>query len=469
MTNKKNTENNICIIGAGIAGLTAGALLTKQGFNVKIFEKEERIGGRALSLEGNSLTIDNYKSLLLKFHMNVAFSEPDLETIFDKKMLEGYILDMGYHVIGGGVVSNLRHILSTLNEHIDMLETRLAYITDKGFDYPFLTTSDKIKMLPQILRLILAGESTMKKLDKVPMKDTIEKYGKGKMKLTLELFSRTITTVNNLDTISSGETFRSQKNLLRGSRAVGYPKNGLFGISQILADFIKKNGGEIHLNSAVTKIIIDNNKAAGVVIGDKELFFNTVVSNIPVQNIFAIADERYFPKDYVKNVKSLKGTGSLCAYYSLKNVDERLLGKSFLFTEQDAGVNGNDAVGMIDFMTALPESDIAPKSHHLVQAYIICTPEEAKTKTILVKLRKILDKKLKHLIPDYRSQLQWAIYPAVWQLDGVAKTTDNIKPEIRTPVESLYLVGDCIKAPGIGINCALNSAKMLQAILSRSI
>jgi len=61
--------------------------------------------------------------------------------------------------------------------------------------------------------------------------------------------------------------------------------------------------------------------------------------------------------------------------------------------------------------------------------------------------------------------LNWAIYPAIWHLDGVAKTIENEKPEIKSPVENLYLVGDCVKAPGIGFNCALNSARILNDIL----
>ena len=48
----------------------------------------------------------------------------------------------------------------------------------------------------------------------------------------------------------------------------------------------------------------------------------------------------------------------------------------------------------------------------------------------------------------------------------MAKTIDNDKPDISTPIENLFLVGDSVKALGIGFNCALNSARLLEKKLS---
>ncbi|HMA83796.1 MAG TPA: NAD(P)/FAD-dependent oxidoreductase, partial [Candidatus Thermoplasmatota archaeon] len=155
------------------------------------------------------------------------------------------------------------------------------------------------------------------------------------------------------------------------------------------------------------------------------------------------------------------GTGSLSGYYSLSDVPNELIGKTFHFIERNAGVDGNDAVGMIDFMAAAPEASISPSHAKLVQAYIICTPEEAKQKKVLQRLRQILDKNLARLIPDYDQKLNWALYPSVCHLDGVAKTIDNFKPSIETPIQNLYVIGDGVKAMGIGFNCALNSARLL--------
>jgi protoporphyrinogen oxidase len=461
MNNKK-----VCIIGAGIGGLTAGALLIKKGYSVEIFEKEPMVGGRALSLEMSSQTIDSYKQTLAKFNIAIVFSEPSLEDIFKNKMLEGYTLDLGFHMIGSGIIDKLRNIIIEDFNNIIIYQSKLYEQKNDHFDY-FVTTTDKLTMLPNIARLLLAGEKTMKQLDTVSITETIKTYGKGKMKAVLEVNPRLISTINNLDLISTGEVFRTQKDMKLGG--VNYPKNGLLKISQTIANFIEKNGGIIHLNTPVSKIIINDKKAEGIVVAGKENMFDTVLSNILVQNLFSIADEHQFPKDYVSTMKVLEGTGSLCAYYSLKQLDPRLMGKTFIFIERNIGVDGNDAVGMIDFISAKAETGLSPPSHYLVQSYIICTPKEARDKKILNKLKRALDKNLERIIPQYHSQLRWAVYPSIWHLDGVAKTLVNTKPDIQTPVENLYIIGDCVKAPGIGINCAINSARIIQEMLSKSI
>jgi len=124
MVNKK-----VCIIGSGIGGLTAGALLSKQGHKVSIFEKESLIGGRALTLDMSSLTLEKYKKLLSRFNMHLFFSEPPIETIFEEKMLDGYHLHLGFHVFGGGIASNIKN--ATSDENIEMIQSRL-YVSENG-------------------------------------------------------------------------------------------------------------------------------------------------------------------------------------------------------------------------------------------------------------------------------------------------------------------------------------------------
>jgi len=42
---------NAIIIGSGLSGLTAAALLVKEGYFVSIFEQHEKIGGVTASIE----------------------------------------------------------------------------------------------------------------------------------------------------------------------------------------------------------------------------------------------------------------------------------------------------------------------------------------------------------------------------------------------------------------------------------
>ncbi len=451
-------KKKVCIIGAGIGGLTTGVLLIKKGYDVTIFEKESSIGGRAQSLDLSKLTYERYIQILSDFNMAIAFSDPPLKTLFNNKKLDGYYIDLGYHVIGGGIIDKMKQILSFSNKEIEILQSRLYQQKNNHYGY-FVTNFEKIKAIPKVLRLFFANEKTMKKFDVTPMSETMKIYGKGKMKDILEVNSRLITTINNLELISSGEVLRTQKDM--GLKGVRYPKRGLSYFSNNFSDFILKNSGKIILNSPVKDIIIDNNKATGVIVNGKKHYFDIIISNTLVQNLFNIADEKLFPKEYVKYLKSLEGSGSLCAYYSFNSINNDLVGKTFMFLERNIGVDGNDAAGMIDFMASSPQAGLSPPNNYLVQSYIVCTPKEAKNKVTLVKLKKILDKHLEKIIPDYKSNLNWCFYPTIWHLDGVAKTINNEKPEITTPIQNLYLVGDCVKAPGIGYNCALNSADIL--------
>ncbi|MBU0496609.1 MAG: FAD-dependent oxidoreductase [Candidatus Thermoplasmatota archaeon] len=462
------TAKSVCIIGAGIGGLTAGALLTKHGFKVTIYEKEHLLGGRALSIDDfTKISEKDYKKLLSQFYMRIAFSEPSLTEIFEKQMLTGYKLDLGYHAIGGGVFSNLNNVLAEFDMHVDFLESYVGFITKTGWQYPFLTRLDKLMILPNIIRLFLANEHTMQELDNVSMTETIKRYGKGKMTLILEIFSRSITTVNNLNRISTGEMFRAQKNLYRGSKPVGYPINGLNSIHSKLSSYILDHGGTIHLNTPVEKIVIENATTKGVKIHNQTHNYDIIISNVMVQELFSLIDENVLPKSYVTAIKQLEGTASLCAYYSLKTMDPALLGKTFHFIERDVGVDGNDAVGMIDFMATDRKAGLSPPDTYLIQSYIICTPQEAKDPQMVKQLRSLLDKNLEKLIPHYIEHLAWALYPVIWHLDGVAKTIQNDKPRIVTPIENLFIIGDCVKAPGIGVNCAINSARILTDKLTK--
>jgi phytoene dehydrogenase-like protein len=293
------------------------------------------------------------------------------------------------------------------------------------------------------------------------MAETIQKYGRGKLTLTLELFPRLITTVNDLTRISTGDTFFAQRELM-GSSPVSYPIGGIGSIGKDLAGCTIKNGGFIH-HRGVDSVIVENGIAQGIRVDGKDEYFDVIISNIPIQDFLSFVPPEEFPK--LRDFQKLPGTGSLCGYYALTNLPRNLLGKSFMFIERDLDVEGGDVAGIIDFKMACPQVGTSPQGKFLVQSYVICSPGEAKRKKKMDILRPVLDKYLEQIVPGYCKVMEWCLYPSIWQLDGVAKTIDIHKPSCITPIKNLYFVGDCIESAGVGVNCAVDSAIRLADIL----
>ncbi|MFO8133125.1 MAG: NAD(P)-binding protein [Thermoplasmatota archaeon] len=443
------------VIGAGIGGLSAAALLRRQGYQVDVYEREAIVGGRAMTIDG-SMSREEYLRLLSRFDMAVPFAEPSLDDVFDGR-LEGYRFDLGFHLMGGGENAAPMQVLSSLDIKQELIGSRLGYIGDT-VDYPYLSTWDKVRMLPRIMQLLLSRRQTIQALENVPMSDTIQKYGRGKMRLTLELFPRLITTVNDLQRISTGETFWAQRELM-GSHPVAYPVGGIGAIAEKMAGWLRGHGGRI-IPRQVREVVVEDGEACAVV-ADERRDYDLVVSNLPVQDTFSIVPRDVFPPEWAGYIERLTGTGSLCAWYALAGVPDRHMGRAYAFIERDAHVEGNDAAGMIDFKPSHPRAGMAPPGRMLVQAYIICTPGEARDNATLRRLRDMLDANMERLIPGYRDRLDWALYPSIWHLDAVAKTIDNPKPSVATPLKNFYLVGDSTEGKGVAVNCAADSARLL--------
>ncbi|MFW5907128.1 MAG: phytoene desaturase family protein [Candidatus Natronoplasma sp.] len=453
------------IIGAGLGGLTSGALLSKKGYRVKVFEKEKFLGGRALTLDGSDLTVGEYKEILSRFDMWMPFSEPGLKEIFEEDLLSGYKLDLGFHLLGFIEKCTLMEILDEDDLSPGYSSSRFGVITPENeVVYDFnrsLPLIDKLRLLPMLFKFSLIKRSSIEKMQKTPIKETIDKNCKGHIKDALATSARFISTINDLEKISTAEVLGVLKQWGRKSKPTGYPIDGSGTLSEGLAMIIEKNGGEINPKSEVERISIEKGEAEGVVVDGEKIPFDLVISNLPVQDIFEIAPKKHFPQDYVDHLTGLKGSGSVCAYYALEDLDEDISKKPVAFRERDIDVEGGAAAGIIDLQTAKPEMGMAPEGEYLIQAYIICTPEEAKDEDKVKMLRRALDKKMDLLVPGFEDDLKFALYPTSYHLDGVAKTIDNEKPSLKTPVKGLYLVGDCIESTGIGMNCAVDSAVRL--------
>jgi len=311
-----------CIIGAGLGGLATAIRLIQKGWKVDVYERSYLIGGRALSC-----TLDErYDTLLKKFEARLRGIKPSMEEV--KGMASDYSIDLGFHLIGGGKNGATVRMLREINADVKFSGSRLGFVGEK-IEYPILRAGDKIAMLPRILQLLFTRKEKIEEMKKMSVDELIRKYGRGKMNLVLRLFPRLITTVNNLEKISAGESLFAQRELM-GGHPVVYPKGGLGRIAEEMAEYIKSNGGKIYLNSRVKEILIEGGEVRGIKVEEEEREYDAVVATMPVQHLFTVASRKEFPGEWVKKMKNLEGTGSFLSYHSLGGVDKNLLNKSFV-------------------------------------------------------------------------------------------------------------------------------------------
>ena len=71
---ERNGRKRVVIVGAGPGGLTAGMILSKNGFDVSIYEKEGQVGGRNGSIKLGDFTFDIGPTFLMML--------PVLEEVF---------------------------------------------------------------------------------------------------------------------------------------------------------------------------------------------------------------------------------------------------------------------------------------------------------------------------------------------------------------------------------------------------
>ncbi len=118
------------IIGAGLAGLSAAALLaTEEKRKVLVLEKEDYVGGRLVSfaaengtlkLHGKSLDHKKFKKVMASVYAWVARSEPDMETMLKEKLLDGYSFEAGGHATFWGTKGRVGFLLGYLDKAVPL-------------------------------------------------------------------------------------------------------------------------------------------------------------------------------------------------------------------------------------------------------------------------------------------------------------------------------------------------------------
>ncbi|HHV23027.1 MAG: NAD(P)/FAD-dependent oxidoreductase [Methanosarcina sp.] len=420
------------VIGAGLGGLLSAARLSKAGYQVEVFERLPITGGRFTNL--------SYK---------------------------GFQLSSGaFHILPHGPSGPLAQLLSEVGADVEIVRSDITTVRiplkkgsldySKGFkdisfsDFPtLLSHKDRLKIALLIVstRKNRPTGSSLQAWIRTQVKDEwLVRFADAFCGWALSLRS---------DEVPVEEIFEIIENMYRFG-GPGIPIGGCKGVIDALERVIAVNGGKIHTKTEVSKILVENGKAAGVLAGDETYKANLIISNLGHVATACLCEEALSEEkdfEYLKRLETLKPSAGIKICLA---ADEPLVGHSgVLLTPYAKRVNGVDEVTQVD-------PSLAPPGKHLTMSHQYVAPENIKNLEAEIELG-LQD--LKAIFPGKKYEvLLIQSYHDGWPVNRAASGTD---PGNETPIPELYVVGDGAKGEG-GIEVegiALGVAATMKKIL----
>ncbi|MBU3681395.1 MAG: phytoene desaturase [Flavobacterium sp.] len=283
----------IAIIGSGFSALAASCYLAQAGHKVTIYEKNQTIGGRARQLKRDGFTFDigptwywmpdvferffadfgkkpsDYYSLeKLGPAYQVYFGVHDFVTIADN-------LDeicVTFESIEKGAGAKLQKFMAEAKSNYDIAIKDLVY--NPGVSPMELVTLETAKKVGQFFSNI--------------RRDVRKQFKNTKLIQILE-FPVLFLGAKPSDTPS----FYSFMNYADFGLGTWHPKNGMYSVILAIESLAKSLGVTIETNSNVSKIVVTNKTATGLIVNGQPILADVVLSGADYHHSESLLDEQH--------------------------------------------------------------------------------------------------------------------------------------------------------------------------------
>ncbi|WNY28680.1 hypothetical protein MmiEs2_08830 [Methanimicrococcus stummii] len=424
------TENKKAIvIGSGLGGLLTAAQLAKDGWNVDVYERLALIGGRFANIEYNG-----YQLSTGALHMVPHGTDGPLA-----RMLRA--LGADFEIVQSTPMATVR-----MPKNAEETDYKNGYEDISYLDFKkHLTSKNKLMMV----LLTLGFKAGIIRPTKVGFKTWYSKYiHDDRIDRCADSFTGWALSTT-ADEVTTREVFKIFNNVYTYG-GPGILKGGCQTVIDELVRILSSYGGTIHTKSEVTKIVVKDGKATGVVVGGKEISADLVISDIghkeaweiceidgvegeSASHVLALSSPVF--KEYEDKLAEMKPSAGLKICFAS---DEQILpdGCSLMLTPYTRRINGLNEVTIAD-------PNLAPPGKHLIMCH---------QRTALDKLDEIDEEielgleDVKDLFPDKNVEiLMVQVHHGRWPVNRAFSGTDFGN---KTPIPNLIVVGDGAKGEG---------------------
>jgi len=268
----------VSIIGSGFASLAASCYLAKSGYKVTIYEKNDRIGGRARQLQKEGFSFDMGPSW---YWMPDVFERFFAD--FDKKPSDYYQLEKlspAYKVFFGNNESiTIEDTLEKIYSAFEKEETGSSIKLKKFIDQAQSNYRIAIKDLvyhPGVSPLELVTPETIRKIGQFfsTISKDVRKHFSNKKLIQILEFPVLFLGAKPSDTPS----FYSFMNYADFGLGTWHPQGGMYKVIEGIEKLAVSLGVEIRTNSPVDKINVLDRSVTSISVNGKEIATNLVVT-----------------------------------------------------------------------------------------------------------------------------------------------------------------------------------------------
>jgi all-trans-retinol 13,14-reductase len=306
------TKFDIIVIGSGLGGLQCACILSKQGFNVCVLEKNSHSGGCLQSFKRGNTELDTgfhyaggldegqplYRLFDYFGLMDLPWHRLDSEG-FDEIIINSrsFMFASGYENFAESLSQKFPKEKERLNQYVSFLKK----VSDSIFD--ILNNRQPDKFLTALFSS--SAYDFLKSITNDPL--LIDVLSGASLKMELNPASLPLYTFAQINSSFIQSAYR-----LKGGGSL---------IADTLVNQIKTNGGSVLTNSNVTKLVEKDRKIIAVEInGTYRIAADYVISDIHPANLLALIDESNCIRNiYRERINNLHNSfGMFTAHFVLK-------------------------------------------------------------------------------------------------------------------------------------------------------
>ncbi len=482
------------IIGSGVAGMATAIRLSLQGYQVTVYEKNSFPGGKLNAFENDGFHFDAGPSL---------FTQPqNIVDLFELagEPIEKYITWQPVNVSCNYFYENGKVVQAHTDPETFAAEMKLQLNEEKQNITSYLTQSEKLyKNIGELFlnnslhkRKTWLHKRIIKALATLKLSylfQSLDSFNKKKLSSpeAVQLFNR-FATYNGSNPYQA-PSMLSLIPSLELNNGTFYPAGGMISITNALYQLAITKGVKFYLNTPVSRIIHKEGKVNGIVVSEKNIHADIVVSNSDVY--FTWLNLLKDATNAKKVLRQERSSSAVIFYWGISKIFKQLHLHNIFFSKdyqnefnsifKENGLTDDPTVYVN--ITSKLETGMAPqgKENWFVMVNAPCNTgqdwEELKNqlrKNVLIKLSRMLGEDIELLIETEQVtdpvmlEAQTGSY-----MGSLYGTSSNSRlaaffrhANFSKLIKGLYFCGGSVH-PGGGIPLCLKSAQIVSELIKK--